>query len=217
MWVGSALVLRQDPHPLLKPRIVFCHWFLLPGLQCSCCLGTDHGLDSSTWPCFRAQLLKPSSWFVLLQFQSGQGQLPWKQSHGAQENGNNLSQLPSCIKRWMGWTLTCIKAPTDISKSQGAPGLPITVGGLKPPLHCEWRKAAPGMGGTCTTNGNWTHFYRGSIFHMKLNLLPRESVTTGICQAFVLHQGMRQWFPPLSHNQKSDSEPLSGLLNSLKE
>lgn len=38
-----------------------------------------------------------------------------------------------------------------------------------------------------------------------------------ICQACVLHQGTKQQFPLAACNQKSDLEPLSDLLNDLKE
>lgn len=48
-----------------------------------------------------------------------------------QEDGNHFLQLPSCKQALDGFV------STDISKSQGVCGLPITVGGLKPSHYYE--------------------------------------------------------------------------------
>lgn len=148
----------------------FCHWFLLPGLQRLRCLGTDWtGLPN----------------LAVLQGSASQSQLVifaaviWEQTGLAfmetitwvtQENRNHRLQLPSCNQAGDGlntpvcqgahWHLQVTGSSSVANYSCWAQAssslwaVELTEWGQTSSL--SWASSFWG-GGSCTTNGNWTH------------------------------------------------------------
>lgn len=166
MWAGSALVSRRDPHPLLKPGTVFAIDFFCQG--CSVCVVSAQSVSWASKPgCAPGLILsKPAHSFCCCNLWGAafMETITWV----TQENGNRLLQLPSCSRAVDGLKARVCRAPTDISKSREAHGLPVAAGGLKT-LHHELQsslhagkpaavpgQASSGVGRSQTTTGNWT-------------------------------------------------------------
>lgn len=149
-----------------------------------CCLSTECELGSPNL----AVLQGPSSQSRVMIFKQ---QFVRGSFYGKDHMGNTRKWKPpppaSFLQSSSGWVqISCVPGPpTDISKSQGAHGLPVAAGGLKPPLHHELQsslhagkpaalpgQASSGVGQSQTTTGNWTR----SLSHTKLCLLRYEFV-----------------------------------------
>lgn len=154
---------KQDPHPLLKPTLVFAI-----DSYCQCWVAGFLSSQNRLW-------IRLSN-LAVLQGSASQSQVMnfaaaiWEQMgsfHGNNHTGTTRKWKPLPPAAFLQAGRDGL-VPTDVSKQEVC-GLPITVGGLKPSLHCELQSSWMGANqqlflgklllarGSCTTNGNWTY------------------------------------------------------------
>lgn len=169
--VGAALVSRRDPCPLLKPGIACAIDFYCQGCSTRVLSARTCGPGSRTWLRSSAQPLGASSWSACCTSRVDGGSF-----HGNDHTGNRREwkrPLPAPFLQPSSTWVERLWAPgpplTSPSHRELTHGLPTTAGGLKPPLHRELQRslngdrpsafpgqAASGVGGSRTTDGNWT-------------------------------------------------------------
>lgn len=80
--VGAALVSRRDPCPLLKPSTACAIDFYCQGCSTPCSLSTGLRTGLANLAALQRSASRSQLMIRVLHFDSGQGQLSWKWSHG---------------------------------------------------------------------------------------------------------------------------------------